>query len=252
MALALLLSTAFLAVPALAQKDTSTKPKLWEGSALANASLFFGNTQQQVFGTDGKLARVDSAFGISAEVQGVYGEASLANGPRAVVKRTWTGTVTANVNPLAMVSSYVTAVYQSSLEKRIAERYSLGAGAKWNVRHTSETHASLSAGLAFEHTTPLDSTVKFPESGIARVSVMAKFRHSFDGRVVLTHSTSYEPSASGPAQYVIDTNTQLRYKMNGIVSLSATFTDDYDSGAMARGARSNNGGEMLFGVAAGW
>jgi hypothetical protein len=241
-----------VAVPLSAQVPSSSPPKLWKGSALANASLFFGNNQQQVIGADGKLARVDSMFGFSAEFQTVYGEASLDTLPRAVTKRTWMATATVNFRPLAPVSSFVAATFESNLEKRVASRYSFGAGAKWNVRQTDATDATLSVSLSAEQTTPLDSTVHFDQERIARVSVLGKFQHSFDDRVQVTHSTSWQPSASGPQQYLVNSNTALRFKMNGTVSLSVTFADNYDSGAKSRGAHTNNDGQMLFGVRAGW
>ncbi len=227
-------------------------PSLWKGSALANASVFFGNTQQQVLGADAKLARVDSSFGLSAELQALYGEASLDTGPRTVTKRLWLGTVNANFKPLAPVSSFVTTTFESNLEKRIASRYSLGAGAKWNVLQSKETNASLSLSLSAERTLARDSTVSFPNQTIARFSWLAKYSHSFDDRLHISHSTSWQPSASGVAQFLVATNTELRYKMNGTVSLSVTVSDNYDSGALLRGARTYNDGEMLFGVAAGW
>ncbi len=244
---------AALAIPVSAQSSSPPPhPKIWKGSALANASLFFGNTQQRVVGVDGKVARVDSAFGLSTELQTVYGEASVAQGSQAVTKRIWMATTTVNLRPLARVSSFITGTFESNLEKRVASRYSAGAGARWNIHHTDATDASLSAALSAEHTTPIDTAASFPEQRIARVSVLGKFHHSFDDALRIAHSTSWQPSASGPSQYLVNSNTELRYKMNGTVSLSVTFMDSYDSGAKARGARTNNDGQMLFGISAGW
>lgn len=248
---ALFLAAALSAAP-LAAQAVKPGPKLWKGSALANASLFFGNTQQQVFGADGKLARVDSVFGVAAEVQAVYGEASVNAQPRTVTKRLWMGTMTANFRPLDRVSSFVTGSYQSNLEKRIAARYSAGAGARWNVHQTSETDASLSLSLSGEHTVARDSTVTFPDQWIARFSWSAKFHHSFDDRIRISHQTSWQPAANQVSQYLVASSTELRYKMNDTVSLSLVFSDNYDSGARHRGAATNNDGQMLFGISAGW
>ncbi len=248
-----LASSVCAAVPALAQDaEAPSPPPPWKGSALANASLFFGNTQQQVLGADAKLARVDSTFGVSGELQSLYGEASLNQGPRTVTKRLWMGTVTVNLRPLAPVSSFITGTYQSNLEKRIDARYSAGAGAKWNIRQSGATDASLSLSLSAERTIARDSTVRLPAERIARLSAQARYQHSFDDRLRIMHSTSWQPKATGVSQYLVSSNTELRYKMNGTVSLSLTFTDNYDSGAIERGARTNNDGQMLFGVAAGW
>ncbi|MDE3173868.1 MAG: DUF481 domain-containing protein [Gemmatimonadota bacterium] len=227
-------------------------PKLWRASALANANVFFGNNQQQIIGVDGRLARVDSSLGLASELQTQYGEASVNDGPRSVTKRLWLATLTANVRPLAPVSSFVTTSFESNLEKRIASRYSLGAGARWAIHQTKSTDASLSLALSAERTNPMDSTVHFPDQRIARLSWLAKFHHAFDDRLDLSHSTSWQPSASDVSQFLVSSNTEFRYRMNGAVSLSMAFTDNYDSGAIERGARSYNDGQMLFGVAAGW
>ena len=237
---------------AVATKPVAPAPKLWKGSALANASVFFGNNQQQVLGADGKLARVDSALALSAELQTQYGEAAVDTGPRIVTKRLWLANVTASYKPLSVVSGFVTTTYESNLEKRIASRYSLGAGAQWNVLRRQDTDASVSLSLSGEHTVARDSTVHFPDKQLARISWMGKFHHQFDDRMDLSHATSWQPSASGAFQYLVASSTALRYKMNGTVSLSLAFTDNYDSGALTRGARTYNDGQMLFGVAAGW
>jgi Protein of unknown function, DUF481 len=246
-----LVCAALFVLPAAAQ-SSSKPPKTWQGSALVNASIFFGNTQQQVFGTDAKLARVDSSFGLSTELQSIYGEATVKPAPSTVTKRLWIGMLTANLRPLARVSGFVTGSYQSNLEKRIASRSSGGVGAMWNIRQTDATGASLSLSLSAEHTVPMDSTVTFPDQWIARFSWVAKFHHSFDDRVDFTHSTSWQPAAHSVSQYLVASSTELRFKMNTAVSLSVAFTDSYDSAAMSRGARTNNDGEMLFGIAAGW
>ncbi len=264
LALALLLSGVVAGMPARAHAQLSAPPssmvpkpptpgpKLWRGSALANASMFFGNNQQQVVGADGKISRVDSSLGVSLELQMQYGEAAVDTGPRVVTKRLWLGTMNVNFRPLAPVSSFITSSYESNLEKRIAARYSLGAGARWNILNRQHTDASLSLSLSAEETTPRDSTVHFPNERIARFSWLGRFHHAFDNRLDLTHATSWQPSASGPSQFLIASNTEFRYRMNGAVSLSLAFTDNYDSGAIARGARSYNDGQLLFGIAAGW
>ena len=233
-------------------KPPAPPPTFWHGSALANASVFFGNTQQQIIGADGKLARVDSSLGVATELQTQYGEAALNNGPRTVTKRLWLGSMTANFKPLAPISSFITTTYESNLEKRIASRYSLGAGAKWNIRRTKATDASLSLALSAEQTNAQDSSVHFPDQRIARVSWLARYHHAFDDRMEVSHSTSWQPSAADVSQFLVASNTELRYKMNGTVSLSLALNDNYDSGALERGARTYNDGQMLFGVAAGW
>lgn len=249
---ALFASAGFAGGRALAQTAPPKVPKLWKGSLLANASEFFGNNQQQVLGGDGKIARVDSTLEVSAELQAQYGEAAVDTAPRTVTKRLWLGTLTASYKPLSVISGFVTTTYESNLEKRIASRTSLGAGAQWNVLRSTTTQASLSLSLAGEHTVALDSSVHIPDKQLARLGWLGKVHHTFDDRLDVSHSTSWQPTASGSYQFLVASNTELRYRMNGTVALSLALTDNYDSGALSRGARTYNDGQMLFGIAAGW
>ncbi|HET7631800.1 MAG TPA: DUF481 domain-containing protein [Gemmatimonadaceae bacterium] len=239
-------------VRAAAVAAPATPPKSWAGSAIANASVFFGNNQQQVLGADAKLTHQDSALAVTGELQVQYGEAAVDTSARTVTKRLWVAGLTANFRPLDVVSGFLTSTYEANLEKRIASRYSLGAGAKWNIVQKDATTASLSLSLSGEHTVPLDSTVRFTDKKLARLAWLGKYHHSFDDRTEITHQTAWQPAASGRYQFLVVSSTELRYKLNGAVALSMVFTDNYDSAAKSRGARGYNDGQMLFGVAAGW
>ncbi|HVZ78514.1 MAG TPA: DUF481 domain-containing protein [Gemmatimonadaceae bacterium] len=227
-------------------------PKLWRGTAQANASVFFGNTQQQVLGGHATIARVDSSLGINGDFQGLYGEAALDTTPRAVTKRLWLGTATVNFKPLALVSSFVTGTFESNLEKRIAERISMGFGAQWAVLRDSATQADLSVSLSGERTVARDSTVSFPNERLVRWSWQAAYKHRFDDHLHFSHVTAWRPSASDATQFLVLSTSELDYRLNGTVGVSLTFVDNYDSGALSRGARTYNDGQMLFGVTAGW
>ena len=67
-------------------------------------------------------------------------------------------------------------------------------------------------------------------------------------RVSLAHTTFYKPVVTDFGRYVITSITQARYSVASAVGLTATFIDNYDSEAGARGARVNNDGQLLLGV----
>jgi hypothetical protein len=52
------------------------------------------------------------------------------------------------------------------------------------------------------------------------------------------------------ADFTLTSRTSLAYKMTTSLALQASFLDNYDSEARDRGARSNNDGELLFGLSA--
>ncbi len=66
----------------------------------------------------------------------------------------------------------------------------------------------------------------------------------------MTHVTFYQPSIDRVARYTIESTTTLAMAMTEIIAFTATLHDTYDSEARGRGARSNNDGQILFGIRA--
>jgi hypothetical protein len=248
----------WLALAALAAAPTlgaqEPPPRRWRGSVQANGSVLFGNTDQRVLGGRGALTRADSLLEVDAGVQALYGDAQTEDGDRQVTKRLWIGTVSVDYRPAMRTSPFVFGSAESSLEKRLAARYSVGVGAKRTFVRTERREVSLSLALLDEQTRPLD-----PPPGSARTdtrvtrwSVRGRVRHRFDDRLRLSHVTFWQPSVTAVARYLVRSSTEIDYALTTGLGLSLALLDNYDSEARARGARVNNDGQLLVGVTARW
>jgi hypothetical protein len=232
--------------------EDAEHPRVWKGSAQANASIFFGNTEQRVVGVHTSLARADSALEVRGDVQALYGDASVGGEPRTVTKRSWLTSLSIDVRPLDRTSPFAFGTVESNFEKRIATRYSLGVGAKETLVRTDRTNASISLALLDERTYPSDSLADLPTERVTRWSWRARVRHKIDDRVRVSHETFWRPSARALARYLVLSTTEVNYMLTAKIGLSLSFFDNYDSEAVRRGARSYNDGQFLFGVSTEW
>ena len=60
------------------------------------------------------------------------------------------------------------------------------------------------------------------------------------------------PSTAAASRFLIRSTTEAEYAVREGVALSVSLLDNYDSEAIARGARVNNDGQLRFGVSARW
>jgi hypothetical protein len=237
--------------PGIAGAQEAT-PRVWQGSAGASASVFFGNTEQRVFGGRVRLSHADSALELGIDVEALYGDASVGDQPREVIKRVWLGTITADGRPHARLSPFVFGTLESNFEKRIARRYSAGAGAKRTFIHTGRQEASLSAAVLAERTVPRDSTLDIGTELLTRWSWRGRLRYAFDERLHFSHVTFWQPALTEIERFLLRSASELRYQLGWGVALTFSFLDSYDSEARRRGARHYNDGQLLFGAAASW
>ena len=252
------LRAAFLAValgsPAQSvAAQESAPPRVWTGSAQANASIFFGNSEQRLFGGRLALSRADTAVEVVLDVQGLYGDAAIGESARAVTKRLWLAIASVDLRPFAPLSPFVFGSAESNFEKRIARRYSIGAGAKQTFVRTDRTESSLSLALLDEHTVPREPVAA--GSGAQRLtrwSLRGRVRHAFDDRLRFSHVTFWRPSVRTVARYVVLSTTEVEYKLTRVLALTLSLLDSYDSEAVGRGARTYNDGQLLFGATAAW
>lgn len=247
------LAAAVVALPNRALPGQEATPaRVWRASVQANASIFFGNAEHRVVGSRMSLARADSSIEVGAELQALYGEAALSEGPREVTKRVWLATTSLDLRPFARVSPFFFGSAESNLEKRIATRYSAGAGAKYTFLRTDRTESSLSLALLDEHTVPRRVAAGPGASRLTRWSWRGRLRHSFNDQLRAAHVTFWQPSVRSIARYVVRSTTEIELKLTRVVGLTVSFVDSYDSEAVRRGARTYNDGQLLFGAMASW
>jgi hypothetical protein len=211
-------------------------------------SVFFGNTEQTLASTRAQYERSDSAFAFKTLARFNYGELTTVATTTIVNKRSWETGANYDFHPFADFTPYVKIGYESSLENRIARRYSAGAGARYNVIRTPATDVIFSIGAAGEGTRPMAPGDSLGTITLARGNSAFKLRRAFNDRVTFTSETSYQPALTESGDYTITSLNTLKTALARFAALTLSFRDNYDSQAVLRGARVKNDGEILVGL----
>lgn len=225
----------------------------WKLRTGLSASLLYGNREQRILGTRADLSRTDSTVELRADLQMAYGEASTETEARMVFKRLWLGNLSADLRPYDPVSPFVFATLESNLEKKIAGRYSAGVGAKQTIVRSENTDLNVSVGLLGERLVPREhATAATMEQRLTRWSLRGKLRQMLGERTRVAHSTFWRPDAHRASEFLVQSQTDVEVKASQKVALTLSLLHNYDSEAMARGARTNTDGQMLVGATATW
>lgn len=214
------------------------------------ASVFFGNTEQLTFTNRSEISRADSTVEYSVNWSLTYGEATNEEGETFVNRRTWSVGSSLDFAPHGRFSPFLFGSLESSLQKRIDRRFSGGAGGKVTFIRSDEALLDLSTAALAERTVPRDEAVADTE-WLARWSVRLRARRNFgDGRLALSTENLYVPAFRDPGDFTFSSTSSLTVALSTRVSLRFSFVDAYDSGAIERGARTNNDGQLLFSILA--
>ena len=219
----------------------------WHAAAEASANTLFGATSQTLTSMTATVLHAGDGFNADATVKFRYGESEDEQRARFVSARAFAVAVSVDGMPNGRFSPFFSMDAETSLEKRIANRRSAGAGAKWMFAKTATASVSASVGVLAERTMPLADTAVAPVR-LARWSWRVKMQKEVGERVDVSHVTLYGPVFDAPAEYTVTSTTIASYDLNKAVALTFTVTDNYDSQARSRGATTNNDGSLLFGI----
>lgn len=221
------------------------------GVAEANVSFFFGNTREWLVAGRSQLAYADSAVELHGEVRASYAESATDSGNTTVSARSWFGSLGVDLSPFATLSPFVLGSVETSLQARIARRYTGGFGGKLSFVRSTKNELSTSFALLWEQTRALDGepTDDLTTSRL-RWSARLQVKRQLDERLRLTHVTFYQPSVREPEQFTVSSTSTLSLDLTKTLALVTTLQDNYDSEARKRGARSNNDGQLLLGLRA--
>ena len=217
--------------------------------AEANANLSFGNVDQSTMLTRLGASSVDSTLELSSDGYFTYGETRI-DGVPSVNKRSWGGSLNADLYPFAQLTPFMLAGIESSLEKRIVRRYSGGGGVKLVFVKREGTSSDVSLALLAERTVSAPSDTQRVEKVYARYSARYRLERKVDDKITFALLTFYRPEFSALHRFTSTANIAVTYKLAKALALKSTFVDNYDSEARGRGARSNNDGDVLFGLIA--
>ena len=223
----------------------------WHGQAALSGNVFFGNNRQVLVGTRLGAEHIDSTLQNRNEVRFNYGEATDQETDRDFVsKRSWLATSSLDYRPFLRVNPFAQGAFESSLEKKISRRYSVGAGTRLNFVRTPRTEAIASLGALIEQTRALDPERGNPTTSLGRAIASFRAKRAIGTRVVFTSESRYEPALKDLEKFTFATDNGAIVTLRQNLSFTASFRDTYDSEARRRGARKYNDGELLFGVLA--
>ncbi len=242
-------ATLLLAMPASAEAQGK---KLWSGVVEASASLFQGNTDQRAILTKGELGHADSTVQLRGALSFGYADAARDTLPRNVTKRTWMGSLALDYRPFDHLSPYMFLNYEASFEKRVLDRVGIGVGGKAVLMQTGATEANVSLAMLAERLRPSRLSPDTATISAARWSGRARFRHQFDPRLKLSHTTFWQPRVSDLESFTVNSTSELSFAVRQATSFTVSYLALYDSAARDRGARSNNDAQLLFGVKTGF
>lgn len=228
----------------------------WSGRAEASGNVLFGAARGRLVALAAGASRADSTLEAQIDVLLSYADA-VADHERArhVTARSTRLSLGVDQRPFDRITRFVFGSVESSLQQRIARRFSGGAGAKYTFFRKDDDDVSISLALLWEHTRALDPDTSLTPptpatSSRTRWSLRGRVQRQLTSAVRLTHVTFYQPAVDHLARYTADSNTSLAIALNQTFSLSMTLRDRYDSEARRRGARSNHDGQLLFGIKA--
>lgn len=223
----------------------------WTRMLEASGNILFGAAHGRLVSFAAGATRADSALEIRGDAQLTYADSRDDDGRRSVTARSSRATFALDHRPFHRVSPFVFGSVETSLQQRVARRYSTGAGAKLTLQRREGDEASVSLALLWEHSRALDPPPESPATATrVRWSMRLRVRRQLSEKVSLTHVTFYQPAIDRPARYTADSNTSLAAAISESLALSVSLRDRYDSEARGRGAPSNHDGQLLFGVRA--
>ena len=227
------------------QADQETRN--WAAEGELGGSAFFGNTSQSAFtaalsGDVGRgLLQLDGRTGFA------YGRMTNDAGESSTNKRAWDLTVRLDFDPGTSVGGFIVSKVESILEKKIDLRYSVGAGGRYQIGGDGTT-ADLNLALLVEKTIPREEA-GVPEEVVAKWAAGFRLERRTDGgRVRFETETSIEPEVRELGVFTVTSRSSLAFQLSQRIGVQFSFVDSYDSEAESRGARSNNDGQIFFGV----
>lgn len=253
----LLLVALAVAAPAPSSAQDAAKAKRWRRTLEGSGNVLFGSARGRLVAGSAGAERADSALEFSANGNFTYADTRTEDqgdglpGRREVTARSSRAAMALDYRPFAQVSPFWFGATETSLQQRVARRWSSGAGAKLTLYRQGENEASVSLAMLYERTQALhpDSLTRAVDTR-ARWSLRTRFKRRLAPQVYLSHVTFYQPTVGRLGRYTADSNTAVDVTLVEGLALTTTLRDRYDSEARRRGAASKHDGQLLFGLKA--
>lgn len=231
----------------LVAQQVDEEPRNWAAKGELGGNAFFGNTSQSAVtaALSGDVGR--GLFRLNGRTGFAYGRTANDAGETMTNKRAWDLTVRLDFDPGTSVGGFIVSRVESILEKKIDLRYNVGAGGKYQLGGDGTT-VDLSLALLVEKTIPREEA-GVPEEVVAKWAAGFRLERRTDGgRVRFETETSIEPEVRELGVFTLTSRSSLAFQLSQRIGVQFSFVDSYDSAAVFRGARSNNDGQIFFGV----
>jgi hypothetical protein len=244
MSLTLLLAAA---APAMAQ-DLG-----WRGEIELQAGLYFGAFGQSLISSHVLVSHSDSTWEVTGEAGQLWGEFQNSDKSWDLFYRSWKVEGAVDYLPFSTWSPFALGIMEASFQRRIAQRWSTGAGVKWALVRDEGVRFDLSLAILAEDTDFRSDVPIGPgdEKLLARWSARVRARRKIESeRWSFESTTLFRPEARDLGRYVLTTSSSLGYELRDGISVELTFADTYDTEGRSRGARSNHEGRFMVGIEA--
>lgn len=220
----------------------------WKTEVEVGGAVFFGNTSQTTFTSRAATETADSTRELSVGGRFSYGEATDEDGVDFVTQRSWKITSSFDHRPFAEWSPFAFAGLESAFERKIDLRYDFGVGARYLVQRSERGRVDVSLAVLGEETNPIPGSVDpdFDDGLHARWSLRTRARRSWaEERLSVEAEGFYRADVDRIENFTTSLTSSVGFRLNESLSLKLTFLDTYDSEAEARGARTNNDGQVF-------
>jgi hypothetical protein len=236
-----------LSAPGALVGQANDEARNWAAEGELGGSVFFGNSSQSAFTAALSGDRGRELLRLRGRAGFAYGEASNASGESFKNKEAWDVGARLDIEPGTAVGAFFKSKVESIFEKKIDLRYGVGAGGK--IRAGGDAvQAEFDLGLLVEKTI-LDETSTLPDEVVGKWTAGFRLVRGMDeGRVRFETETSIEPELRDPGVFTLTSRSSLAFQLNQRIAVQFSFVDGYDTEAENRGARSNNDGQIFFGV----
>lgn len=219
----------------------------WAAKGELGGNAFFGNSSQIAITAALSGDRGRGLLRLSGRTGFAYGRETNDAGESFMSKRAWDLVVRLGFDRGTELGAFVVSRVESIFEKKIDLRYSGGAGGKYQIGGGG-IQAELTLALLVEKTIPREEA-GVPESLVAKWAAGFRLEREIDdGRLRFETETSIEPELREPGVFTLTSRSSLAFQLSQRIGVQFSFVDSYDSEAELRGARSNNDGQLFFGV----
>ena len=246
------------AVAVVLRADAHAQTLGWSGTVEASGNVLFGNASDRLVAGRLQIGRADSTIEVRSDLRFTYAQGENDDGDQRVKGRTAFASLGLDLHPFRRFSPFSFGSVESSLQQRIARRYSTGAGVKLTAHRDGDNELSVSLALLGERTRPRRAPEAAPDDDPAadpwrtRWSLRPRVRWRLTNAMRVSHVTFYQPTVDRISRYTINATTSLVADLTSRLAITVTLHDTYDSEARARGARRNHDGQLVFGVRAGF